>query len=228
MMNGTSPESISRQMTFLKDIAANNSREWFTANRACYDEAKSEFEDICHRLIVSISAFDDTIPPLSPRDCMWRFYRDTRFSPDKSPYKRHFGCYVSAKGRKSYHGGYYFHLEPGAAMIAGGCWQLTTPLLNAVRETIVDRIDEFREIVEEPTFRKLFKTVTYDPLKVMPRGIDRNFEFPQYVKCRNYCVGHGLPDNFFNKLNWLDKVIKDFKTMKPFMDFINDVVDDYI
>lgn len=198
------------------------------ANKSRYDDAKGSFEDLCRQLIKEISRFDASVQHLTPRDCIWRIYRDVRFSLDKSPYKQHFGCYVSARGKKSYHGGYYFHLEPDACMLAGGCWELPTNILTVVRQTIVDCIDDFRTIVEDEKFSRLFKSVTCLPLKVMPRGIDRTFEFPQYVKCRNYCVEHRIEDGFFKRKDWLSCVVEDFRIMKPFIDFVNDIVDDYI
>ncbi len=228
MKDDISSESISRQLAFLRDLAANNNREWFLENKLRYEEANSGFDGLCKVLIASIGEFDDTVRHLSPKDCTWRIYRDVRFSHDKSPYKRHFGCYVSARGKKSYHGGYYFHLEPGACMVAEGCWELPTRLLNMVRQNIVDGIDDFRAIVEDEKFSRLYKAVTFQPLKVMPHGIDRSFPYPQYVKCRNYCVDHGLEDDFFKRKDWLECVVEDFKVMKPFLDFVNDIVDDYI
>jgi uncharacterized protein (TIGR02453 family) len=215
-------------LSFLRDVAANNNRPWFQANKARYDEAREAFDDIARRLIAGIAAFDPSVAPLTVKDCTYRFYRDIRFSQDKSPYKRHFGCYVDAMGKKSLHGGYYFHLQPDECMTAGGCWWLPTNILNVVRETIVDNTDAFRSIVEADSFKKLFPTLTFDPLKVMPRGVPRDYAFPQYVKCRNYCVSHPLPDDFFKGTGWMDEVLRQFEQMKPFMDFVNDVVDDYI
>lgn len=215
-------------MSFLRDVAANNNRPWFQENKSRYEEAKAAFEEIAQSLIAAIGRFDESVASLTVKDCTYRFYRDIRFSQDKSPYKRHFGCYVNALGKKSLHGGYYFHLEPGENMTAGGCWWLPTKILGMVRQTIVDNTEAFRSIVETEDFRQLFPTVTFEALKVMPRGVPRDYAYPQYVKCRNYCVTHPLPDTFFDSAQWMDEAVRQFEVAKPFMDFINDVVDDYI
>ncbi len=215
-------------MDFLQGIDAHNDREWFMEHKALYQEARDAFERLTADLIARIGSFDESVKWLTPKDCTYRFYRDVRFTADKSPYKRHFGCYISARGRKSLHGGYYLHLQPGGSMMAGGCYCLPTNILRVIRNTIVERTDDFRTIVESSGFKSLFPTVTFDPLKVLPHGIPKDFEFPQYVKCRNYCVTHSFDDSFFSHQNWFDKVVAGFKTMKPFMDFINDTVDDYI
>ena len=85
-------------LSFLKDIAIHNNREWFNENRSQYDEARSAFESMVEELIARITVFDPSVQYLKVSDCTYRFYRDIRFSPDKSPYKRHFGAYINAKG----------------------------------------------------------------------------------------------------------------------------------
>lgn len=215
-------------MDFLKDLALHNERPWFQENKVRYEEAKKAFEELTNDLIVRIGAFDNSVKNLTPNDCIYRIYRDVRFSQDKSPYKRHFGCFINSRGKNSLHGGYYFHLQPNESMLGGGCWWLPTKILNVVRQTIVDQEQTFTQIVEDPVFKNLYSKVTYDPLKTIPRGMPKDFTHPEYIKCRNYCVGTNLEDSFFEGNNWMDEIIKRFKLMKPFVDFINDTVDDYI
>ena len=107
-------------LQFLRDIAVHNNREWFHEHREEYDAARAAFESMVAELIARITVFDPAVQYLGVGDCTYRFYRDTRFSPDKSPYKRHFGAYINAKGKKAFQGGYYFHLEPENCMLAGG------------------------------------------------------------------------------------------------------------
>lgn len=215
-------------MGFLRDVAANNNRVWFGQNRSRYDEASAAFDVLTTELIADVARFEPDVAGLRPKDCQYRFYRDIRFSQDKSPYKRHFGCFISPQGKKSLHGGYYFHMQPGESFVAGGCWWLPTKILNVVRQTIVDNIGAFRTIVEKDDFRKLFPKVTFDPLKVIPRGVAKDFPYPEYVKCRNYCVANYKGDEFFNRKDWRGEVVREFRILKPFQDFINEVVDDYI
>lgn len=215
-------------MDFLKDLALHNERPWFQENKVRYEEAKKAFDELTNDLIVRIGAFDNSVKNLTPNDCIYRIYRDVRFSQDKSPYKRHFGCFINSRGKNSLHGGYYFHLQPNESMLGGGCWWLPTKILNVVRQTIVDQEQTFTQIVEDPVFKNLYSKVTYDPLKTIPRGMPKDFTHPEYIKCRNYCVGTNLEDSFFEGNNWMDEIIRRFKLMKPFVDFINDTVDDYI
>ena len=160
-------------LRFLTKIAAHNDREWMAAHRAEYDEARAAFEGLTADLIRALAEVDPAVAPLSVSDCTYRFYRDTRFSPDKSPYKRHMGAYVNPRGKKSPHGGYYLHLQPGACEIAGGAYCLEPKLLRAVRESVVDRTDEFRAIVEGERFRALFPVIGLDRVKRRPRRLLR-------------------------------------------------------
>ena len=160
---------------FLKEVAAHNDREWFAAHRPQYEEARAAFEEMVGRLIPRIAMFDDSVAHLAVKDCTYRFYRDTRFSEDKSPYKLHFGAYVNACGKKSWHSGYYFHLQPGGCMLAGGAWCLPPKMLKAVRQSVVDEIEEFRSIVEADDFKAAFPVIGETRLKTLPKGIPEGF-----------------------------------------------------
>ena len=141
---------------FLTDIAANNNRPWFQAHKAEYERAKQEFEDGVRTLIDELATFDPEISHLTVKDCCYRFYRDVRFSSDKSPYKRHFGAYICAHGRKSLRGGYYLHIQPGHCLVAVGSYWLPTNILTSMRNEIMGNIDEWRNRVEDGRFIHYF------------------------------------------------------------------------
>ena len=217
-----------RILQFLEEVRVNNNREWFHENKDRFDEVHTAFEQIVERLIAALTAFDPEISVVTVKSTLYRFYRDTRFSLDKSPYKRHFGSYINPRGKKSPHGGYYLHLEPGHCLIGGGAYCLDSPILKAVRKSIVDDIDRFRAIVENPQFHTLFPVIGDDHLKTIPAGFPRDFAYPQYLRPKNFAVMHLLPDEFFFQDNWIDKAAMYFKTMKPFLDFVNETIDDCI
>ena len=213
---------------FLKALSKNNDREWFKQNRSAYDEARAAFEEMVAELIVRLSSFDSSVAHLSVKDCTYRIYRDIRFSSDKSPFKLHFGAYVNAHGKSnSQHGGYYLHLEPGNSLVAGGAYCLEPKVLRAVRESIVDGIDEFRDIVEEPRFHELYPVIGESRLKTAPKGFPKDFPFMDYLRPKDYSVFSNIPDSLFDTTDWLDSIEEKFITLKPFLDFINYTVDDY-
>lgn len=231
---------------YLSQITVNNNRDWFHAHKAEYDRVRKDFEKGVEELILRISKFDPSISHLTAKDCIYRFNRDTRFSPDKSPYKRHFGAYISAKGKKSLHGGYYLHIQPGNCFLAVGTYWLPTNILTSCRNEIMGNIDQWRQCVENGQFIKLFgyagasqmtdytdedqmspKGFGITHLKTAPKDFPRDYEFVQYLRMKDYCCWHSVDEEFFASDSWFDNAVKIFKVAKPMMDFINSVVDDY-
>ncbi|EFN91289.1 DUF2461 domain-containing protein [Prevotella amnii] len=234
---------IKRIQTFLNGININNNREWFQEHKTEYDIVRADFEQSVFKLITAISKFDLEIAHLVPKDCTYRFYRDIRFSPDKSPYKRHLGAYICAKGRKSLRGGYYFHLQPGNNIIAVGCYYLPTNILTSCRNEIIVNIEEWLKNVENNNFVSTFgkvgegkwdgkntasdKGFGLDFLKTCPKGFPKDYQYIKYLRMKDYCCWLKLTDDFFLQPNWEDQLANICKVGKPMMDMINSVVDDY-
>jgi len=227
-----------RIIQFLRDITVNNNRPWFQEHKDEYMAVKADFEDGIAKAIARISEFDSSVSHVTVKDSTYRFYRDTRFSPDKSPYKRHLGAYIAAHGKKAMHGGYYIHLEPDHCMLSCGNYWLPTNILTACRNEIMANIDEWRGIVEDKKFISFFGTpgagdwdspkgFGLEHLKSSPSGFPKDYEFIQYLRMKDYCCWKAVPDTFFDGDRWLDEMVKILKVGKPMMDFINAVIDDY-
>src|SRR4051812_42676574 len=108
---------------FIEKLKNNNNKVWFEENRHLFDEAKSDFERLVKDVIAAFGKVDTDIAPLQAKDCIFRQYRDIRFSPDKTPYKVHMGASFDRGGKKSGFAGYYLHIEPGnKSMVGGGMW----------------------------------------------------------------------------------------------------------
>lgn len=229
-------------MTFLRNIAAHNDRPWFQEHKNEYQAALASYEQGIGEAIKAISHFDPSIAYLTPKDCMYRFYRDIRFSPDKSPYKRHFGAYISAKGKKSLHGGYYIHMEPGKCFLGGGVYWLPTNILTACRNEIMANEKDWLKIVTSGEFVHNFgypnegtweedkvsdKGFGMTALKTAPKGFPRDYKYLDYLRMKDYSCWHAVPDDFFEGNEWTKEAARIFKVMKPMMDFVNAVVDDY-
>jgi uncharacterized protein (TIGR02453 family) len=212
---------------FLRQVIANNNRPWFMEHREEYLHAKALFEQMSEKLIARISLFDPSIAHLNPSDCVYRFYRDIRFSDDKSPYKNHMGCYIAAHGRKAYHGGYYIHLEPDNCMIAGGAWCLTPQMLRAVRQDILNGIQTYKGIVDAAEFKSYFPFIGMDRIKTVPKGFDKDNPYIDYIRPKDYSCACNVPDTFFAQPDWLDRTEHVCRVLKPFLDFVNNTIDDY-
>lgn len=231
--------NVNRILDFLKDVAVNNNRPWFQSHKDEYLTCKGDFEHDIAQAITRLAEFDEEVAHLQVKDCVYRFYRDTRFSEDKSPYKRHFGAYICAKGKKSLRGGYYIHVEPDNCMLATGSYWLPTNILTSCRNEIMGNIDVWRKAVEnkqfvahfgkpnEGTWEQSDKGFGLDSLKTCPSGFPRDYEYIQYLRMKDYCCWKRVPNDFFDGEEWYDEAMKIFMTAKPMMDFMNSVIDDY-
>lgn len=213
-------------LEFLKLLAANNNREWFQAHKADYQEVQADFDELLSTVIARIAGFDESVSHVRPQDCTYRIYRDIRFSPDKSPYKNHIGGYINAHGKKSNHCGYYLHLEPGNCMLAGGSWCMPAPMLKAVRQAVFDNIEEYKAIVDDPSFRQYFPVVGTERLKTAPKGFPKDSPFIEYVKPKDFTVAYSVPDSFFQDPLFINRIEEVFRQLKRFADFTNYTIDE--
>ncbi|MDR0973500.1 MAG: DUF2461 domain-containing protein [Prevotellaceae bacterium] len=212
---------------FLKSLSAHNDREWFKANRDRYDAASAEFEQFVQESILTIAEFDDSVKELRPKDCIYRIYRDIRFSTDKTPYKQHFGAYINPKGKKSQHGGYYIHVQPDNSLLSGGAWNPSPKLLHLLRQAVYENIDEFRAIVEDPAFTRYFPTIGDTRIKTIPKGFPKDFPYITYLQPKDYCATRFVPDTFFSDRDVQQNLAATCRQMKRFLDFVNYTIDDY-
>ena len=217
-------------INFLKELNENNNREWFAQNKSRYEKVKSKFEEISRLLISEISVFDNDIKNVDVKDCVFRIYRDIRFSTDKTPYKTHFGVYIaSAGGRKSQRGGYYLHLDPAGCFIAVGVWCPPPNILKALRQSVCDNIDELNEIRNETGFNTYFKTFfEEDKLKNVPAGFPRDFPDAELLKLKHYMVDHKLNDDILNAPNLVSRLGEIARAGYPLNKFLNYTVDEVI
>lgn len=233
-------------LTFLRDVMCNNNRAWFQAHRAAYDEARAEFEQGIAKAIGRIADFDQEIAHVTVKDATYRFYRDTRFSPDKSPYKNHFGAYINAHGKKALRGGYYIHVEPDNCLLAVGNYWLPTNVLTACRNEIMTNTGQWLKCVGRKDFKNYFLS---DPaaanpfwgdekgnnssgfglerLKTCPAGFPKDWQYVEWLRLKDYCAWRGVKEDFFSRDGWIDEMARIFKAAKPMMDFVNAVIDDY-
>ena len=230
-------------LDFLREVRMHNERPWFQAHKGDYEAARQDFEAGVAKAIARIAGFDESVAHLTVKDCTYRFYRDTRFSTDKSPYKTHFGAYIAAHGKKSLHGGYYLHLEPEGCMVACGSYWLPTNILTSCRNEIMANEEEWLRCVESKEFLKYyadsFKPCTeqeswlakqgfgLEKLKTCPAGFPRDYQYVKYLRLKNYCCWHRVGDDFFEGDRWQGKMEQMLRAAKPMMDFMNAVIDDY-
>ncbi len=209
---------------FLKDLKVNNNRDWFKANDMRYQLAKNEFEDFIDEVIPALKKIDKEIDVLNAKDCIFRIFKDVRFSKDKNPYKTNFGAFIAKGGRKSKYAGYYIHVEPGKSFVGGGIYMPEAPELKAIREEIYNNSESFKKIINNPSFKKYFTEIYGDKLKTAPKGFPKDFKDIDLLKFKHYAVVHNIKDSFWNSENLLSNLSEIFKAQLPFNRFLNKAI----
>lgn len=217
-------------LSFISDLTENNNREWFNAHKDRYLEIKGEIDTFTTEWIARLAEIEPEVAQLKPSDCVYRIYRDTRFSSDKTPYKHWLGVYVAKKGgRKSLYGGYYLHFEPGQCMFAGGIWCPEPELLKTLRQDIYDNVDELEEIFARDDVRPYLQDFDRDyMLKTVPASFrQQNSDYPSdwahadWLKRKAFTFSHPLSDEEMNRPDFMDYLMTLCKAGKPLNDFLN-------
>lgn len=209
-------------LQFLKDLKANNNREWFGDNRDRYQAAVADFQEHVAGLITATRKLDPAIGPVTPKEAIFRIFRDVRFGKDKSPYKPNFGAFIARGGRKGGRAGYYLHLEGGGnSMIAGGIYMPPTPVLTQLRQGIAADEQTLRKIIKRAAFQKAFGTFHGEQLKTMPRGFPKDHSAGDLLRFKSYIVSHKLSDSHVLAKDFIRKTLADFKLLLPLTEYLN-------
>jgi uncharacterized protein (TIGR02453 family) len=211
-------------LDFLTAIKCNNNRDWFIGNRPLYLDAKDNFESFVQELINEIILFEPIMKGLEAKSCVYRINRDIRFSNDKSPYKSHFGAFMVRGGKKNgdKFAGYYFHIEPGKSITAGGAYMPPSPWLSAIREKISEKPVEFINIINTKDFIKYFGNIDGEKLKTAPKGYPSNHPNIEFLKLKSYLVVNEASDKLVLSNEFFDHILNVFKAMKPLNDYLNE------
>ncbi|HNX79623.1 MAG TPA: DUF2461 domain-containing protein [Prolixibacteraceae bacterium] len=215
-------------LQFLAELETNNNREWFNAHKKRYEAAREKMLFITELFVNEIRKFDPDIPVMDPKDCLFRIYRDVRFSLDKSPYKTHFGSYIAKGGHKSQRAGYYFHVQPGESFLGGGIWMPPAEVLKAIRFAVYDHPEEFLSILEDPGFRKYFKEFDAEKLKTAPKGFPPDFPYIDLLKPKSYAFGTTLTEEELVNNQLFGKGLDAFRELYKLNRFLNDALDNYL
>lgn len=211
---------------FLTQLRENNNREWFQANKKKYDKAKKDFELFIELSIEQIKIIDPEVSGINAKDCLFRIFRDVRFSEDKRPYKTNFGAFIAKNGRKSRYGGYYIHIEPDECFLGGGCYMPASNVLKAIRTEIYHHPNEFKSIIESSEFKRHFPEMYGDKLKTAPRGFPKDFDHIDLLNYKHYAVGKSVSNEIVCSNKFVEEIDKAFKALYPLNKFLNEIVQD--
>lgn len=216
-----------KTLDFLGKLKKNNNRDWFEKNRDKYEAARADVEKNVAAILDELRRFDKQIPgDLVAKKCMFRIYRDVRFSKDKRPYKNNMGAYIQPGGKKEIGAGYYLHIEAGGAFLAGGMWQPMPPELAKVRQEIDYNFSDFKKIIGNKAFRKFFGDLGQeDKLSREPKGYPKDHPGIEYLKLKSFVVSADLTDKEITSKNFTKKAAEIFKAMLPLNTFLRRSLD---
>ena len=209
-------------LRFLRALKRNNRREWFNGHRDDYEAyVRQPMTAIVERLAVDLRAFAPELVA-SPKISMYRIYRDTRFSENKTPYKTHIAAVFPTRGLAKHEGaGAYFHISPDEVWIGGGMYMPQPPQLLAVREHIAGHVKQLRAIVESPGFRKHVGPLHGDTLTRVPRGFPKDHPAAEYLKFKHFIAGADLPATLATSPAFYKTVLTVFRQITPLARFLN-------
>ncbi|MCB9282531.1 MAG: DUF2461 domain-containing protein [Lewinellaceae bacterium] len=205
-------------LDFLRELQANNNREWFNKNKPRYQEAYAQFKTFADGVLDQMSHIDN-IEALN----VFRIYRDVRFSKDKSPYKAHFSASLS-RATKWLRGGYYFHVEPGGAFVGGGFWDPNAADLKRIREDIAADDKPLRKILADPVFIKTFGELRGDRLKTAPQGFPKDHPAIDLLQLKQFLISRSFSDKEVLSPSFQDEIVETFRRMRPFFDYMSEVL----
>jgi uncharacterized protein (TIGR02453 family) len=220
---GFHPDAI----RFLADLAEHNDRAWFQPRKAEYERLlKEPMEGL-------VAALDDRFAargiPLQadPKRAVFRIYRDTRFSKDKSPYKTNVGASIPWVGGASgaddggFHNGAYLHFQPGNMFAGGGMHMPDRARLDALRSAIVEDPERVAAAIEDPAFLATFGPVSsHETLKRVPPGYPADHPMADLLRYKDLTFGRRLSDDEFLSPALADILADDFATAVPVFRFL--------
>jgi uncharacterized protein (TIGR02453 family) len=210
-------------LTFLRGLKRHNDRAWFAAHKDAYErDVKAPMIALVERLAGDLRRLAPDLVA-SPRASLYRIYRDTRFSPDKSPFKTQIGAVFPHRTLHRHQGaGLYVEIGPAGVMIAGGIYMPQPPELSALRTHLAENTARFRSLVESPGFRRAVGAVSGSSLQRLPRGFPPNHPAAEYLKLKQFLFGRDYPAAFATTPGFYRQVVALFERMAPVVAFLNE------
>lgn len=207
---------------FLRLLKNNNERDWFNDHKTAYLKEHAYIESFAQDLLDLMNTHDVIETP-SGKKSLYRIYRDTRFSNDKTPYKTHWSGSFKRAGKQR-RGGYYFHIEPGDSFVAGGFFGPSPQDLKLIRENVSFDAEPLRAILSDKTFIASFETLKGERLKTAPKGFDGDHPDIDLLRYKQFLLVHRFTDQEVLSKEYLEYCNQEFKNMRPFFDYMSEIL----
>ncbi|MFA6541674.1 MAG: DUF2461 domain-containing protein [Bacteroidota bacterium] len=213
-------------IAFLKKLKRNNDREWFAAHKEEFEETV-KFPMQC--LIATLEPLFAGFAPefdVNPKKSLFRIYRDTRFSRDKTPYKTHIAAHfeLRRKPRIMDGAGFYLHIEPGEVFLGGGIYMPDNDQLKKIRRAVSGHSKEFLAVIASPKFKKHFGTIQGSKLSRPPKGFSVDDPMIEYLKLKQFFAGVEWKEETCYKKDFAGRIASVSKEITPFINFLNEAM----
>ena len=217
------PRFTDDTLKFLRGLKRHNDRDWFRAHRDQYDaHVRRPMVEVIERLAEDLPRFAPSLVA-TPKSSMYRIYRDTRFSPDKAPFKTQVAAVFPNRTLTKHGGaGLYFHVSSEHVLVGAGIYAPEPRQLYILRQHIASNWKRFRAVVESPTFRRSFGEVSGQRLKRVPKGFDADDPAAEYLKLRQFLAGTERPSQFATRPRFYGSLIRLFEQLAPFVRLLNE------
>lgn len=215
-------------LEFLTELAVNNNREWFQEHKSQFDPIWAGMKEFVQQLILGLSSFDPHIQSeIKASKCMFRIYRDTRFSKDKTPYKVWLGAGISVDGRKLHGPEYYLHIQPGdKSFVAVGYWKPEKEHLAAIRQEIDYNGGELKQILAN--LNGIPESIALDQdekLKRPPAGYQEDHLDIELLKLKSFTLSCPITDQEISDSQALPLLLHKYRLMLPFKNFLHQAIE---
>lgn len=207
---------------FLQKLRQHNNREWFNEHKTTYQQELQHLEQFAEALLAKMNTHD-LIETSSGKKSLYRIYRDTRFSQDKTPYKTHWsGSFKRATQQRR--GGYYFHIEQGNSFVAGGFFGPVPADLKLIRDDIAFDPAPLQKILKNKTFMAYFGSLQGEQVKTTPKGYPADHEAIELLRFKQYLLIRKFTDEEVMAPSFLEEANKTYIAMRPFFDYMTEVL----
>lgn len=218
------PYFSQQSLAFLRQLAANNQREWFQAHKHDYQQhVREPFQQLLADLMQPLAAISPHFraDPTPVGGSLFRIYRDTRYSGDKSPYKPWQGAQLFHERRRQVSApAFYLHLQPDASFIGAGLWHPPTDIQRRIRQFIFENPESWARAAHAPALRENFQIYSEDMLKRPPAGFPADFRFIDDLRQRNFVFSRALDDAQMTSPQLLERIVQNLELLAPFMDYL--------
>lgn len=216
-------------LTFFRQLTRNNTKAWFEARRPIFRaEVLQPLKALVEEIDVAFAGFAPEITG-NPKRSVFRIHRDVRFSKDKSPYKTHAACWFyhldagrGVGGDAQGGAGFYFHFAPKEIMIAAGIWMPPRPLVQKIRDAIIDDQETFESLVDSRSFRRRYRGLdTEGMLKRMPRGYSEEHPAAKWLRYQSFTVARTLSEKELFSPRLPRILARHYEILTPYVRWLN-------